>query len=80
MTDKNHIPVGKKGSRKMDEFVETGGVAATATVETEREVTKTFRIPESLGRRLKVHAAQTSQKEKDILVDLIAGYLVENGA
>lgn len=82
MTDKNHIPLGKKGSRKMDEFVETGGVAATAaaTVETEREVTKTFRIPESLGRRLKVHAAQTGQKEKDILVDLIAGYLVENGA
>ena len=43
-------------------------------------MTKTFRIPESLGRRLKVHAAQTGQKEKDILVDLIAGYLVENGA
>jgi hypothetical protein len=79
MTDKNHIPLGKKGSRRMDEFVETGGMAA-ATVETEREVTKTFRIPESLGRRLKVHAAQTGQKEKDILVDLIAGYLVENGA
>ena len=80
MTDKNHIPLGKKGFRKMDEFVETGGVAATATVDNEREVTKTFRIPESLGRRLKVHAAQTGQKEKDILVDLIAGYLVENGA
>jgi hypothetical protein len=82
MTDKNHIPLGKKGSRKMDEFVEMGGVAATtaATVEIEREVTKTFRIPESLGRRLKVHAAQTGQKEKDILVDLIAGYLVENSA
>ena len=80
MTDKNHIPLGKKGSRKMDEFVETGGVAATAAVDNEREVTKTFRIPESLGRRLKVHAAQTGQKEKDILVDLIAGYLVENGA
>ena len=80
MTDKNHIPLGKKGSRKMDEFVETGGLATTVAVENEREVTKTFRIPESLGRRLKVHAAQTGQKEKDILVDLIAGYLVENGA
>lgn len=82
MTDKNHIPLGKKGSRTMDEFVETGGVATTATAATanEREVTKTFRIPESLGRRLKVHAAQTGQKEKDILIDLIAGYLVENGA
>lgn len=77
MTDKNHIPLGKKGSRARDEFVETGGV--TAAVEIEREVTKTFRIPESLGRRLKVHAAQTGQKEKDILIDLITSYLIENG-
>jgi len=38
------------------------------------------RIPESLGRRLKVHAAQTGQKEKDTLADLIAGYPVEKGA
>lgn len=75
MTDKNHIPLGKKGSRTMDEFVETGGVATATAVENEREVTKTFRIPESLGRRLKVHAAQTGQKEKDILVALISGYL-----
>ena len=73
MTDKNHIPLGRKEPRNMDEFVETGAVATT--VEAEREVTKTFRIPESLGRRLKVHAAQTGQKEKDILVHLIAGYL-----
>ena len=82
MSDKSHIPVGRRGSRAMDEFVETGGVpaAAGAAVENEREVTKTFRIPESLGRRLKVHAAQTGQKEKDILVDLIAGYLVDQGA
>lgn len=80
MTDKNHIPLGKKGSRTMDAFVETGGVASATADANEREVTKTFRIPESLGRRLKVHAAQTGQKEKDILVDLIAGYLVEKGA
>ena len=78
MTDKNHIPLGKKGSHPMDQFVETGGVAAT--VEIERDVTKTFRIPESLGRRLKVHAAQTGQKEKDILIHLIAGYLDDRGA
>ena len=48
MTDKNQIPLGKKGSRTMDEFVETGGVATTAAivaVENEREVKKTFRIP-----------------------------------
>ena len=81
MTDKNHIPLGR-GFRKMDEFVETGGVAvqAAGAHEGEREVTKTFRIPESLGRRLKVHAAQTGQKEKDILVGLIAGYLGEKEA
>ena len=80
MTDKNHIPLGKKGSRTMDEFVETGSVATTAAtaIANEREVTKTFRIPESLGRRLKVHAAQTGQKEKDILVDLISNYLNEH--
>lgn len=77
MTDKNNIPIGRGGSRKMDEFVETGGVTATAATEidNEREVTKTFRIPESLGRRLKVHAAQTGQKEKDILITLISRYL-----
>ena len=80
MTDKNHIPLGKKGSRTVDTFVATGAVATDDRVVNEREVTKTFRIPESLGRRLKVHAAQTGQKEKDILVDLIAGYLIEKGA
>ena len=80
MTDKNHIPLGKKGSRTVDTFVATGAVATNDRVVNEREVTKTFRIPESLGRRLKVHAAQTGQKEKDILVDLIAGYLIEKGA
>ena len=51
----------------------TTGVA----VENELEMTKTFRTPESLGRRIKVHAAQTGQKEKDIL---IGGCLVDNGA
>ena len=48
--------------------------AATA-VDNEREVTKTFRIPESLERRLKVHAGQTGQKEKKILVTLISNHL-----
>ena len=67
--------------RTMDEFVETGSVTTTATtiaIENEREVTKTFQIPESLGCRLKVRAAQTGQKEKDILVDLISNYLNEH--
>ncbi len=49
-----------------------------AKVEVERDVTKTLRLPESLGRRLKVHAAQTGQKEKDILIHLIEGYLDEH--
>ena len=82
MTDKNHIPLGKKRSQTMDEFVETGEItaAAGATIENEREVTKTFRIPESIGHRLKVHAVQTGQKEKDILVDLITNYLGKNNA
>lgn len=62
----------------MDTVAETGGAATT--VEMEREVTKTFRIPESLGRRLKVHAARTGQKEKDILIHLIAGYLDDRDA
>ena len=78
MTDKNQIPLGGTGPRDTDESVGTGGVAAT--VEVEREVTKTFRMPESLGRRLKVHAARTGQKEKDILVHLIADYLAREGA
>ncbi len=82
MTDKNHIPLGRKGPRTMDEFVEKGEVGTTtgSAVENEREVTKTFRVPESLGRRLKIHAAQTGQKEKDILIDLIAGYLQNQNA
>lgn len=80
MTDKSHIPLGRREPRTMDEFVETGGRATpalitTTTIENEREVTKTFRIPASLGHRLKVHAAQTGQKEKDILVSLITEYL-----
>jgi t-SNARE complex subunit (syntaxin) len=75
MTDKNHLPLGRRSKKthRLDTFVETGA-------DQERQVTKTFRIPESLGRRLKVHAAQTGQKEKTILVNLITGYLVDKGA
>ena len=75
MTEKGHIPLGRRtrATKRLDAFVETGD-------DQERQVTKTFRIPESLGRRLKVHAAQTGQKEKNILVDLITDYLVEQNA
>lgn len=41
----------------------------------EPEVTKTFRLPARLSRRLKIHAAQTGQTEKEILVRLISEYL-----
>jgi hypothetical protein len=41
----------------------------------EPETTKTFRIPVSLSRRLRVHAAQTGQTEKEILIRLITEYL-----
>ena len=79
MTEKKNIPLGK-GSRTIDAFVQTGvahqeRMDTEAKGEVERDVTKTFRLPASLGRRLKVHAAQTGQKEKDILIHLIEGYL-----
>lgn len=79
MTEKTHIPLGK-GSRDIDAFVHTGAAphARTDTEPTdtvEPEVTKTFRVPASLGRRLKVHAARTGQKEKAILIRLIEAYL-----
>ena len=82
MTDKRNIPLGK-GHRSIDDFVKTGVAqqersADESKVEIEREVTKTFRLPESLGRRLKVYAARTGQKEKDILICLIADYLDEH--
>lgn len=79
MTDKRTIPMGK-GPRSIDDFVRTGAASpeqadSAARAEVEREVTKTFRMPESLGRQLKVHAARTGQKEKDILIRLITDYL-----
>ena len=41
----------------------------------EPETTKTFRIPVRLSRKLKIHAAQTGQTEKEILIRLISEYL-----
>ena len=41
----------------------------------EPETTKTFRIPLRLSRKLKIHAAETGQTEKEILIRLIAEYL-----
>jgi hypothetical protein len=44
----------------------------------EPEVTKTFRLPARLSRQLKIHAAQTGQTEKEILIRLISDYLAAN--
>ena len=49
----------------MDQFVAAG----------EPETTKTFRMPVSLSRRLRIHAAQTGQTEKEILIRLLMEYL-----
>jgi hypothetical protein len=55
----------KAPAKDLDQFV--AGV--------EPEVTKTFRIPVRLSRKLKIHAAQTDQTEKDILIRLLTEYL-----
>jgi hypothetical protein len=47
--------------------------------EPEAETTKTFRLPLSLSRKLKLHAVQTGQTEKEILVRLISNYLKSHG-
>jgi hypothetical protein len=56
---------GETNSSSVDQFI-TG---------TEPETTKTFRIPVRLSRKLKIHAAETGQTEKDILIRLISDYL-----
>jgi hypothetical protein len=43
----------------------------------EPETTKTFRLPVSLSRRLKIHAAEKGITEKEILIQLITKYLDE---
>lgn len=44
----------------------------------EPETTKTFRLPVSLGRRLRIVAAQLGQTEKEILTRLIADFVTEH--
>jgi hypothetical protein len=76
MSQRRTVPLGKKPPAAADTFVKTGDPAPAS----DPEIAKTFRISASLSRRLKIYAAHSGQKEKDILVDLIAGYLVENSA
>lgn len=44
----------------------------------EAETTKTFRLPVSLGKRLRIVAAQLGQTEKEILTRLIADFVTEH--
>lgn len=82
--ERSTMALGKSARRadhEVNTFIETGSARREQAKEkktrdvAEREVTKTFRLPESLGRDLKVHAAQHGLKEKDILIALIQGYL-----
>jgi hypothetical protein len=41
----------------------------------EPETSKTFRLPISLSRRLRIRAAHTGQTEKEILIRLLSEYL-----
>ena len=50
--------------RTMNDFMATGGVATASRIAYERQVTKALRIPESLGRRLKVHTAWGRPEQK----------------
>lgn len=44
----------------------------------EPETTKTFRIPVRLSKALKIHAVNTGQTEKTILLRLITDYLANS--
>jgi hypothetical protein len=74
-------------TRKKDSFTiarsereaTVGDVVADRFVDgAEAETTKTFRLPVRLSRALKIHAAQTGQTEKEILIRLISDYLDSN--
>ena len=55
------------------------GQAYNATA-TDPEIAKTFRISASLSRRLKIYAAHSGQKEKDILAAALTEHLEGAGA
>lgn len=63
------------GTRTGQKRNETGQAVDRFAAGVEPEVTKTFRIPLRLSRQLKIHAAQTAQTEKDILIRLLTEYL-----
>ena len=77
---RNHLSRCKKqtAATKADTFVKTGDPTPTATADP--EIAKTFRISASLSRRLKIYAAHSGQKEKDILAAALTEPLEGAGA
>lgn len=75
MSQRRPVPLGKRTSVPVDAdtFVKTGDPTPAATPDP--EIAKTFRIPASLSRRLKIYAAHSGQKEKDILAAALTEHL-----
>ena len=80
MSQRRPVPLGKKPSAAADAdtFVKTGDPAPATTPDP--EIAKTFRISASLSRRLKIYAAHSGQKEKDILAAALTEHLEGAGA
>ena len=76
MSQRRTVPLGKKPPAAADTFVKTGDPAPAS----DPEIAKTFRISASLGRRLKIYAAHSGQKEKDILAAALTEHLEGAGA
>ena len=82
MTQRRPVPLGKKAAADPDTFVQTGNAtpAAAADPAADPEIAKTFRIPALLSKRLKIYAAHTGLKEKDILAAALIDHLDQAGA
>ena len=82
MSQRRTVPLGKKASAEADAdtFVKTGDPTPTTTTAPDPEIAKTFRISASLSRRLKIYAAHSGQKEKDILAAALTEHLEDAGA
>ena len=79
MTQRRPVPLGKKAAAAdPDTFVQTGN--ATPAAAADPEIAKTFRIPASLSKRLKIYAAHSGPKEKDILAAALIDHLDQAGA
>ena len=77
MSQRRPVPLGKKASAPADAdtFVKTGDPTPATTASPGPEIAKTFRIPASLSRRLKIYAAHSGRKEKDILAAALTEHL-----